>query len=228
MRLDLPKRALVVLAHPEPQSFNAALARAAISTLENNGWSVAFTDLNVTSFDPVSDRRNFQNSKPTSQVLRLQTEERIAAETGTFIPILAQEQDKLLNANLVIWQFPLWWGGMPAIMKGWIDRVLASGVAYGGGRKFDTGVLNGRYGLLSLTTGGAAETFNAQGFGDMDQVLHPIRRCILEFVGLITLRTQVVHQPEMLLDHQRTAEIELWKDRLSRIESEFAQHGVED
>ncbi len=224
VQLDPAKRALLVLAHPEPRSFNAALARAAVSALVDTGWRVSVSDLYALRFDPVSDRRNFRTPATDSEVLRLQTEERHAAETGTFAQDIAREQAKLLRAHLVIWQFPLWWGGMPAIMKGWIDRVLAAGVAYGGGRKFDAGVMQGRYGLLSLTTGGTAGTFAEGGFGEVDTILHPIRRCILEFVGLSPLTPHVIHQPEMLLDDQRMTALERWEDRLRSIETELGAH----
>lgn len=86
-------------------------------------------------FDPVSDRRNFLAMADSSR-LKQQVEEEHASSVGGYAPELQVEMDKLAWCDVLILQFPLWWMGMPAIMKGWIDRVLAIGRAYGGGRYY--------------------------------------------------------------------------------------------
>lgn len=215
------RQALIILAHPEPTSFTAALARAAVNALVTAGWDVMCTDLYTEQFDPVSDRRNFVGEPHSKRVFRQQDEERLAFANNRFTPILAAEQEKLRRADLIIWQFPLWWGGMPAIMKGWIDRVLASGVAYGGGRKFQTGLLRGKFGLLSATTGGAELSFTQDGFGTMEAVLHPIQRCIIEFSGLTALRPNIIYQPQQLSAAEREKALSNWRQRLESISQEF-------
>lgn len=90
-----------------------------------------------------------------------------------------------MRADLLVLIFPLWWGGLPAIVKGWFDRVCAYGVAYADGRRFERGYFVGRRAVLGLTTGGTTERFSAGGsYGEMRHVLHSVRRCILEYLGL--------------------------------------------
>ena len=98
---------------------------------------------------------------------------------------LLREQDRLLRADLLVFIFPLWWGGVPAIVKGWFDRVCAYGVAYADGKRFERGYFVGRRALLALTTGGTAQRFSADGsYGEMRHVLHSVQRCMLEYLGL--------------------------------------------
>ena len=90
-----------------------------------------------------------------------------------------------MRADLLVFSFPLWWGGVPAIVKGWFDRVCAYGVAYADGKRFERGYFVGRRALLALTTGGTAQRFSADGsYGEMRHVLHSVQRCMLEYLGL--------------------------------------------
>jgi NAD(P)H dehydrogenase (quinone) len=137
---------LIVFAHPEPKSFNAALRDFAADTLTHAGHTVRISDLYGMKFDPVASPSQFPlRADPTH--FRLQREQRHAAETGTLPADVAGEIGKLFWADIVIFQFPLWWGAMPAILKGWVDRVFVSGVVYGRGADS----LSGRKALLSVT-----------------------------------------------------------------------------
>jgi len=213
-------RVLIVLAHPEPQSYNGALFDTAIATLEAAGHSVSTSDLYRMDFDPVSSRKNFSSVKDPDY-LKLQVEELHASEGGGFAPDLEAELAKLEAADLVIWQFPLWWFGLPAILKGWVDRVFAMGRAYGGDRVYDTGMFKGKRALLSLTTGGPEGAYTAEGFnGDLDAILRPIHRGILQFTGFAVLAPHVVYAPVRAEAAQREAWLQAWAERLRRIESE--------
>ena len=213
-------RVLIVLAHPERQSFNGALFDTAIATLEAAGCSVSSSDLYRLGFDPVSGRKNFSSVKEPDY-LKLQVEELHASEGGGFAPDLEAELAKLEAADLVIWQFPLWWFGLPAILKGWVDRVFAMGRAYGGGRVYDTGMFKGKRALLSLTTGGPEDAYTAEGFnGDLDAILRPIHRGMLQFTGFAVLAPHIVYAPVRAETEQRVAWLQAWAERLRRIESE--------
>jgi hypothetical protein len=79
--------------------------------------------------------------------------------------------------DLMIWQFPLWWFGVPAILKGWVDRVFAMGRTYGGERFYENGVFKGKRALLSVTTGGPEAVYQKGGWnGDIQAILRPIQR----------------------------------------------------
>jgi len=212
----------LVLAHPEPDSFNAALARTATGTLRGTGHDVRTSELYQMHFDPVSDRHNFTSVKDAAY-LRLQQEELHATAVGGFAPDIEEELQKLEWCDLMIWQFPLWWFGLPAILKGWADRVLAMGRTYGGEKVYDTGVFKGRRALLSLTTGGPAASYQPDGFnGDINGVLRPIHRGILQFVGFEVLAPQVCYAPVRQPAEDRTAVLAVWADRLRGIEHERA------
>ena len=211
---------LIVFAHPEPQSFNGALFETAIATLQAAGHTVVTSDLHRLGFNPVSDRRNFTTPQDPD-FLKLQAEELHAAESHTFAPELETEMAKVEAADLMIWQFPLWWFGVPAILKGWVDRVFAMGRAYGGGRVYDTGLFRGKRALLSLTTGGPEGAYAPGGFnGDIQAILRPIHRGMLEFTGFQVLVPQIHYGPVRVDPAQREAWLQAWAQRLQSIETE--------
>lgn len=211
---------LIVFAHPEPKSFNGALYDTAAEALRAQGHAVVASDLYRMRFDPVSDRRNFVGAK-VADYLKLQAEELHATATHGFVPALETEIAKVEAADLMIWQFPLWWFGLPAILKGWVDRVFAMGRTYGGGRLYDSGVFKGKRALLSLTTGGPREAYLADGLnGDLDAILRPIQRGMLEFTGFSVLQPQVHWQPVRVEQGVREAWLADWANRLRGIENE--------
>ena len=211
---------LIVLAHPEIQSMNGAMYRTAVETLQAAGHEVRSTDLYRVAFNPVSDRSNF-TSVLNKDYFKQQLEEKHATELGAFSLDIATEQEKLEWCDLMIWQFPLWWFTVPAILKGWVDRVFAYGRVYGEGRCYEKGVFKGKKALLSLTTGGAFEAYQKNGMhGDLEAILRPINRGMLEFVGFTVLAPQVIYGPVRMTPAQREAELADWADRLQGIFSE--------
>jgi NAD(P)H dehydrogenase (quinone) len=216
-------KVLLVLAHPERRSFSGAMADAAVEALTVLGHQVVVSDLYRMGFDPVSDRRNFAEAKEPAYY-KQQVEEDHATETGSFAPDVATEIAKLEAADLLIFQFPLWWFGLPAILKGWVDRVFAFNRVYGRGRFYDKGKFRGKRALLSLTTGGSGEAaYQPDGFnGDINGVLRPIQRGMFEFLGYDVLKPQIVYGPAQMADEQRAAALASWRERLRMIAQEDA------
>ncbi|RYF10676.1 MAG: flavodoxin family protein, partial [Flavobacteriales bacterium] len=99
---------LIVLAHPETKSFNAAMFQSAIRTLEDHGHEIKTSDLYRMNFSPVSDRNNFTAAKNDTYFSQ-QAEEHFASENYGFANDIVEEQDKVQWCDLMIWQFPLWW-----------------------------------------------------------------------------------------------------------------------
>lgn len=198
---------LIVHAHPEPTSLNGAMTSVAKATLSGAGHTVAVSDLYAMAFDPVSDRRNFLTvAEP--HVYRQQAEEAHASVNNGFVPALQAEMDKLAGCDVLIFQFPIWWLGMPAIMKGWIDRVFASGRAYGGGRWFDKGVFAGKRAMCSVTVGGPPEAYGDRGiYASVRDILSPIERGILHFTGFNVIEPFVVYGPNRLTVAEREGEL---------------------
>ena len=212
--------AFLVLAHPEPNSFNAAMHRAAEAALRAAGHQVRTSDLHAMRFDPLSGRHNFTTVKDPDY-LKLQAEEQHATERHGFRPELEAEIGKVEWCDLMVWQFPLWWFSVPAILKGWVDRVFAMGRAYGGGRIYETGMFRGKRAMLSLTTGGPEPSYQPGGFnGDLAGVLRPIHRGMLEFTGFQVLAPQVCYGPARQTEEVRRAWVEAYAGRLRGIEAE--------
>jgi NAD(P)H dehydrogenase (quinone) len=205
------------LAHPEPASFTACLARYGMRALEQHGHVTDAADLYAMQFDPVSDRRNFMTSANVERFDQ-QAEEKSASQNGTFAPELQHEMDRLASCDVLILQFPIWWLGMPAIMKGWIDRVFAIGRTYGGGRWFDRGVMRGKRAMLAVTIGGTEEAYSSNGiYGPVEHVLRPINHGILSFCGFDVVEPFIAYAPARKTGQQRQALFQAYADRLLNI-----------
>src|SRR5689334_10540750 len=172
-------RIFIVHAHPEPQSFNGAMTRTATEALTSAGHEVLVSDLYAMGFDPISDRRNFVTVH-NPNYYRQQAEEAHAAQVDGFAGDIKDEMGKLFWCDALILQFPLWWFGLPAILKGWVDRVFAYGFAYGykseGNRyRYGDGGLKGKRAMLSVVVGGPAADYGPRGInGQIEQLLFPI------------------------------------------------------
>ncbi len=116
-------KVLIVYWHPEPKSFNGALFQTAISYLETQGHDVRTSDLHSMEFNPVSGRHNFTTVKDDTY-FKQQFEEIHASENAGFAPDIEAEIQKIEWCDVMIFQFPLWWFGLPAALKGWLIGCL--------------------------------------------------------------------------------------------------------
>jgi NAD(P)H dehydrogenase (quinone) len=220
--------ALVVYAHPEPTSFSAALRDRAVAAITQAGHTVEVSDLYQERFDPVAGRHDF-TSVANAERFHYQAEQEMAARTGGFAADIQREQDRVRNADLLVLQFPLWWGGMPAILKGWAERVLAYGFAYVDGRRFDTGFFKGRRAIFSVTTGGTRERFSSQGvYGEIGQVLYPVERLLLQYMGYEVLSPFVAYAAPRVSDAERQAYLDAWEITILKAIDTPARHISED
>lgn len=210
-------RYFIVHAHPEPKSLNGALTRTAAEALTAAGHEFVISDLYAMRFDPVSDRRNFTTVKDPA-FFKQQQEELFATERDGFAPAIATEMAKVERCDVLVFQFPLWWFGLPAILKGWVDRVFAMGRTYGGGRWYDDGVFKSKRAMLSLTTGGPETMYGPDGLnGDLDAILFPINHGILAFTGFAVVPPFVAWAAAHVGDARRADYLRRHADRLLRI-----------
>lgn len=210
---------LIVYAHPEPQSFNGSLRACAETTLRDAGHAVTVTDLYAQGFDPVAGPADFE-SLSDAEIFNVGREQMHAAQTGGFAPDVQAELDKLLAADLLLMQFPLWWFSMPAILKGWIDRVFAFGAAYDFGRTWDNGVFAGKRAMLSITASAPEAAFATDGrSGDMERVLWPIHAGILALCGYSVLPPFIAHGIPFVGAEAMQAEVDRFRQRLLDIET---------
>jgi NAD(P)H dehydrogenase (quinone) len=211
---------LIVFAHPEPASLNGHLKDFAVARLQEAGHTVQVSDLYamrwkaVLDADDTLERLDPLRFKPTADSAHAYREGLQSAD-------IAAEQAKLRWADAVIFQFPLWWYSMPAIMKGWVDRVYAYGFAYGvgehsdqrWGERFGEGTLSGKRAMLVVTAGGWESHYSARGVnGPIDDLLFPIQHGILFYPGFEVLppftayRTDKMDQDKLALLKTRLGE----------------------
>jgi NAD(P)H dehydrogenase (quinone) len=191
-------KAFIVYAHPEPKSFNAALKDRAKAVFEAAGHDVMVSDLYSMNFRPTIDRRDFL-SPANPDMLQIPLEQEHAHKTRTTADDIAAEQEKLLWADFVLFQSPLWLYSQPAILKGWMERVFSSGFAHevkadvAGRRWFENGGLKGRRAMLSLTCAGSDAAFAPLGrHGDMERILWPIHNA-LRYSGLDVMPPHIAY-----------------------------------
>ena len=204
----------IVYAHPEPQSFNGALKDRAAEALTQAGHSVRVSDLYAMKFDAVATPAQFP-ARQDAAFFRLQEEQYHAAATGAQAADVLGEQEKLFWADLVIFQFPLWWGSMPAIMKGWVDRVFSLGTIYGRG----AGTLAGRQALLSVTTSSRADV--EEGAGQVRAELAHVLNNMLALAKLEPLEPFIVFGPRGLSQADRLRFLDAYEERLLSIAREI-------
>lgn len=210
-------RYLIVHAHPEPQSFNGSLTRHAIDVLTAAGHEVEVSDLWAMGFDPVSDRRNFTSAADPAY-FKQQAEERHASANDGFAPVLRGEMEKVERCNALVFQCPLWWFGLPAMLKGWVDRVFAAGRMYGDGKWYEHGVGRGKRALLSLTTGGSADIYADDGLNPkLSAVVAPIQHGIFWFNGFTPMPPFIAWGVSWCLPEQRERYLASYGERLLRL-----------
>lgn len=193
---------LIVYAHPEPRSLNGSLKDHALAYLQRHGHSVQVSDLYAMGFKPLVDASDNTAQQPGLR-FRVSEDSQQAYRDGTQRADIVAEQNKLRWADAVILQFPLWWFGLPAILKGWVERVYAYGFAYGVGEhsdqhwgdRYGEGSMAGKRAMLMVTTGGWASHYAPRGInGSLEAILFPIQHGILFYPGFEVLEPYVLHR----------------------------------
>ncbi|MBI5387870.1 MAG: NAD(P)H-dependent oxidoreductase [Verrucomicrobia bacterium] len=165
----------VIVAHPNPKSFNHALAEAAVTELQRHGHSVSYHDLHAEKFDPLL---------PPEEI----------PMKAAVPPEIAAHCREIVEADGIIVVHPNWWSQAPAILKGWLDRVLRPGVAY----KFGTGP-NGEGIIIGLLRAKAAVVFVTSNtppdkevtlYGDPTDAWW--KRCVWGFCGVKTVHRELI------------------------------------
>lgn len=222
MSATAAKNVLLVYAHPEPTSATCHLVEIAIQTLEAQGHTVTLSDLYGMQWKAVFDQGDFPNRIDPAR-LSFIDESGHAYACGKQTPDVEREQEKLRAADAVILLFPLWWFAMPAIMKGWIDRVWAFGLAYGyqgagNAYRYGEGGFASKRAMLAVTVGGPEIDYAARGInGPLEQLLFPITHGSLFFPGMQVLPTFAVYDA-VRIDADHMALIEAaWRTRLHNV-----------
>ena len=178
--------------HDDPQSLNAALRAEIRRMLESMGHTVVDSDLYRARFQPVLDERDFPDrALPDRFVPNIEI--RRALSSGTVPGEIAGELEKLRAADLAIFQFPLWWSSVPAILKGWFDRVLSFAHAADTEGVSGRPYLRGKKAMLVTTLEAVEEAFGTGSQGGVRELLAPISVNTLSFAGMDMLPTFIVY-----------------------------------
>ena len=180
------------------------MRRTAAEALAGAGNSLVVSDLYRDNFDPVPGPGQFP-SRSDPEYFDLMREQAHATATGAAAPDVVREQARVAWADVLLFQFPFWWWSMPAILKGWIDRVFANGFAYGERN------LSGKAAMLCLT----AETRASRFAGDAAYpILDPIEGGILRYCGLKVLPCFVAAEILSIGDEARRQRLDDFRDHL--------------
>ncbi|MDD5233192.1 MAG: NAD(P)H-dependent oxidoreductase [Syntrophales bacterium] len=165
---------VVILAHPDPKSFNHAIARAAVAALKSNGHDVVIHDLYAEKFDPLLPAREIPKD-------------------GEVAPDVSACCDEISAAGGIVIVHPNWWGQPPAVLKGWIDRVIRPGTAYmfaegDQGEGVPVGLLNASVAVVFNTSNTPAERENSV-FGDPLEAIW--KNCVFGLCGVSSFHRKV-------------------------------------
>ena len=178
----------VILAHPRPGSFNHAIADTVVQVLTDHGYAVHFHDLYAERFDPVLQDHEIPRDAPLD-------------------PLIAQHCREIQEADGIIIVHPDWWGQPPAILKGWIDRVIRPGVAYrfcegDDGEGVPVGLLKAQAALV-FNTANTQKEREDEVFGDPLELLWG--RCVFSFCGVPVFHRRMFTVVVTSTDAKRTA-----------------------
>lgn len=208
----------IIYANERAASFNAAMKDVSVQIFSENNGNIQVSDLYAMAFKAVADKQDFIKASYAKHPY--QVAQSMASEHNHLSPDIKLEVDKLFWADLVIFHFPLWWFSMPAIMKGWIDRVIINGPLYSRGRWYSNGVLKGKKAFIAMTTGAPETAYCRTGInGYIENLLSPIQHGIFHFLGMDVLDPFIVHSSPYISDKERKEKLDEYQKKLSRIGS---------
>jgi NAD(P)H dehydrogenase (quinone) len=210
---------LIVYVHHEKKSFTSALKDLAVKTLSEQGHKVKVSDLYTQGFKALADKHDFMELS-NQEYFNYMLEQKNAAVKDLFTEDIKVEQEKVKWADFIIIQTPIWWFSVPAILKGWFDRVFATGVTWDFGAVYDKGLLRSKKGMLSITTAGPHELYQPNGAhqATIEQVLYPINHGTLYFCGMDVLPPFVAWSVFQAGDEGRKKYLEEYRQRLLTLE----------
>jgi NAD(P)H dehydrogenase (quinone) len=193
------------------------LAQVVRRSLEAQGWSVSVSDLYGMGFDPCERAAHYVARQQPGR-FDVQGEQRHASERGTIPEVVVAEIERLDRADLLILQYPMWWHLPPAMLKGWLDRILIFGEVYASQKRFEKGRFVGKRAMLSLTVGTSEDTYAFDGrSGDIGLLLWPVNFS-LAYVGYTVLSPFIAYGVEAGLRYSDASVVEA---RLKRVEEDL-------
>ncbi len=214
------KKVFIIHAHPEEQSFCSSLKNTAIDFFKNRGDEVRVSDLYTIQFNPVGGKHDFRGLK-NGDFFKYQIEQVNAYENDLFEESLKKEMENFEWCDILIFNFPLWWFGLPAILKGWVDRVFAMGFVYGNGKGvYDSGAYQNKTAFAVLTTGGPEIAYNGGKNGNIMDILYPINHGMFYFAGMKVIQPFICYSPARREKQDLEKELNKYKIYLENIDNQ--------
>ncbi|MCS6876125.1 MAG: NAD(P)H-dependent oxidoreductase [Aquificaceae bacterium] len=183
----------VIYAHPNPKSFNHALKEAVIEVLESKGKNYQLRDLYAMGFNPVLSSLDFETFL-----------------SGSVPEDVKREQEIIKASELIIFIYPIWWTGMPAILKGYIDRVFSYGFAYEEKDGELVGLLSDKTVVIINTLGASALDYGPSGMEDC--LRKTTDTGIFRFCGMHVIEHIFLYAVPYVSDQER-------KDMITKVKS---------
>ncbi len=189
---------LAVYAHPSPKCFNRSVLETLVDVARAKDHETTVLDLYAEKFDPILREGDFE-----------------AFNRGVTPPDIKAMQDKVAAAQVVAFIHPLWWFAMPAILKGWIDRVFSYGFAYGHDSRGIKPLLAGKKAIVVNTAGGdEGRSYNTTGF--KDAIVNLNDHGIYRFVGFEVILRRMLYEIPAASDEKR-------RELLAALRGDFAR-----
>lgn len=206
------KKVLIVFAHPEPRSLNGHLREIAVKSLTELGYNVTVSDLYADKFKPVIEKSDFPFYKETN--FSVEEANAMACKLDILPDDVRQEKKRLEEADLIIFQFPMWRFTCPSMLHAYFERVLLPGWAY----STDKPALKGKKALICTSTGKKEEDYTTKRCGTIKQVYHHLIVGTLGFVGIQVLEPFVIYNVFGLSRIEKEEKFKLYEDAIKNIE----------
>ena len=176
---------LIIHTHSEADSFVSAMKNTIATEFAKQSAEVTISDLYAMKFNPVLAPDDF-GTRESPDHLNYALEQRHGFANKTIAADIQEEIDKVIKADILVFTFPLYWFSIPAILKGWIDRVFLSGPFYGGKRIYAEGGLRGKKAFVAFSLGGREHMFGPDAIhGELATgMLRHFFQGMLGYVGL--------------------------------------------
>ncbi|MGZ9584698.1 NAD(P)H-dependent oxidoreductase [Paenibacillus marinisediminis] len=190
----------VINTHPNPDSFTYAVREVVESALQEHGHDIQLRDLYTLMFNPV-----------------LTVEDFAASKSGNVPEDVRVEQEYVKWADCLIIIYPLWWGTLPALLKGYIDRVFAYGFAYSMDGDGIKKLLSGKKAILFTMMGNSEEHY--QEVKMFEAMKKTVDEAIFEFVGIDVLEHKYFPSVTTVDDEARKKMLEEAKGIVAKLSS---------
>jgi NAD(P)H dehydrogenase (quinone) len=207
------KKALIVFVHPEARSLNGHLKDITVRVLQELNYEVTVSDLYADNFKPLFEKSDFPFYQ--DEIFSPGKANGMAVALDQLSADVRREKERLTEAELIVFQFPVWWFSGPSMLHAYFERVLLPGWAY----HTEKPALEGKRVLISATTGGTKEQYVPGIAGTLNQALHHFLVGTFAFMKMQVIEPIVLYNAVRSTDEERVAAIAQFETEIRDIEN---------